>query len=220
VTKAKPDEEKEEREGVRLVDAFPSLPVVDDGEEEESTEPPEREPTPRGQLRPEWRVFCHAYADPTSPGYANQGRAYQTAFPNCTIIDHARQAAWRLLKKKCVQDEITRIRLQIRGAADLSLGDYMQLLVNRERYFTERGGKGDAMAAAACLKMIGEASGFFIKKFKDETPPERRLATGTAAFTALAEAYERVQRMKSPLAKLQQIAEVSGDPVAPDDVPR
>lgn len=172
--------------------------------------PDDREP-PRNGLTYQQSAFCQAYADPTSPTFGNQGRSYMAAYPECGDLDQARSSAWRIMQTQKVKDEIERIRLQVRGATGLTKEDYVQMLMNRQDFLFERGEKGDAQAAASLLKLLGEASGFFVKKVEDVTPPERRLQGGEATARMILEQAERLARMRQPLRRIAEIL--------PDDPP-
>lgn len=160
-------------------------------------------------LRPEWAIVAHAWADPTSPTYQKKQESYWTAYPIPLELQQepkkretARRAFYKLLEKQAFRDEIERIRLQIRGSAGFTKEDYFQLLLKREELFATRGGKGDAQAAAATLKLIGQTAGLLIQKVEDVTPPERkRPMTGEQLVDSLLEAAERMRRLRDPVAR-------------------
>ena len=165
----------------------------------------DEEPAPR-PLRPEWAIVAHAWADPTSPTYQKKIESYWTAYPIPLELQQepkkretARRAFYKLLERQAFRDEIERVRLQIRGSAGFSKEDYFQLLLKREELFATRGGKGDAQAAAATLKLIGQAAGLLVQKVEDVTPPERKALTGEQLVASFIDAAERMRRLRDPV---------------------
>lgn len=159
-------------------------------------------------LHPEWRVFAHAYADPTSATYTKKPESYRVAFPlppgqeeTQTTRASAQRSAYRLLEREVVQEEIERIRQQIRGGIGMTKEDYLMLLKKREEKYAklaEAEVKGASQASAAILKLIGTAIGALVQLKEDRTPPERRrIGPGETADRVLA-AAERIARLRQP----------------------
>lgn len=195
----------------------------------------EQESESESYLHPVWRIFATAYADPSSPTYGDKGKSYRVAYPLAigkeeteVTSESARRAAYKLLAKEVVQGEIDRIRLAVRGAVGLTKDEYMETLLSREEFYAKRGEKGDAMASANILKLIGQAGGFLIIKKEDVTPPERRIPSGETAVAAILAAAERLKRLREPAspqslpaAPQHALASVEEQPIqVVDDRPR
>lgn len=166
------------------------------------------------QAAKNYRSFALAYMDPASPTHRNASETYRAMFPEYSHKDAARRGH-KYLHHPMVKKEISRIQTRMNAHADLTAGEYLQLLMQRERYYCERGEQGDATASTNLLKLIGQTGGFLIQRIEAKVDKTETVTheIGEDAVNTLLEAAERLKRLRepNPMPQITAKAEVVAD---------
>lgn len=146
--------------------------------------------------------FAELYvADPKADTFKNATGAliqlYAELGQVLEVGESANRMAHRYLQHDETQAAITLIQQRNRQAVDYHAPEYIERCLKREEMLVTRGGKGDAAAAAAYMKMAGDALGLFVKKVENVTPPGRE-GSPEDRVLRLIEAVGRLKRLNEP----------------------
>lgn len=164
------------------------------------------------QAAKNYRSFALAYMDPTSPTYRNASETYRAMFPEYSHKD-ANRRGYKYLHHPMVKKEIARIQARTNAHADLTAGEYLQLLMQREKYYSERGEQGDATASTNLLKLIGQTGGFLIQRIEAKVEKNETVTheIGEDTVNQFLEAAERLKRLREPNPLPQIAAPITQD---------
>jgi len=146
-----------------------------------------------------YRSFALAYMDPTSPTYRNATETYLAMFPEYSRNDATRRG-YKYAHHPMVKKEIARIQARTNAHAELTPGEYLQLLMQREKYYSERGEQGDATASTNLLKLIGQTGGFLVQRIEAKVDSKETVVheIGEDTVNQLLETAERLRRLREP----------------------